>query len=209
MAAATPDWLVAAVRPAPARIRRITVAATFGGAAGLCLGELVHGRGWLEVVLVVGVAGVSALLTGASATVSITGLQLLVYTILGTGPLGALRPWWWWWPLLLLAGVAWAILLLIPGWLVSPLSAERRSTAGAYGAIAGLLRAAGTPRFPQAHEALVAALNAAWDDLASRRAYQRPGPRPGPPGRPAEPDPSAHRGGGHPGPGRGAAARPG
>ena len=220
MAAATPGWLVAAVRPAPApppwplmvraalavcgplalgvilgtpvpgllsamggllgsvvdrggtypaRIRRIAVAATFGGAAGLCLGELAHGRGWLEVVLVVGVAGVSALLTGAKATVSITGLQLLVYTILGTGPLGALRPWWWP-PLLLLAGVAWAILLLIPGWLVSPLSAERRSTAAAYAAIAGLLRAAGTPRFQQAHEALVAALNAAWDNLASRRA---------------------------------------
>ncbi len=94
MAAATPDWLVAAVRPVPApppwalmiraalavcgplalgvilgtpvpgllsamggllgsvvdrggtypaRIRRIAFAATFGGAAGLCLGELVHG----------------------------------------------------------------------------------------------------------------------------------------------------------------------
>jgi hypothetical protein len=57
-----------------------------------------------------------------------------------------------------------------PGWLVSPLSVERRSTAAAYAAIAGLLRAAGTPQFPQAHEALVAALNAAWDDLASRRA---------------------------------------
>ena len=76
----------------------------------------------------IGVSGVSALLTGAGATVSITALQLLVYTVLGAGPLGALRPWWWP-PVLLLAGVAWAILLLIPGWLVSPLAAERRSTA--------------------------------------------------------------------------------
>lgn len=32
------------------------------------------------------------------------------------------------------------------------------------------MRAAGTPDFPQAHEAVVSALNDAWDDLCSRRA---------------------------------------
>ncbi len=89
--------------PYPARIRRMAAAGIFGGAAGLVLGGLVHGQGWLTVALLVLVAGISALMSAAGATVAITGLQLLVYTILGTGPLGALRPWWWA-PLLLLGG---------------------------------------------------------------------------------------------------------
>jgi uncharacterized membrane protein YccC len=153
----------------PARLRRIAVAGIFGGAAGLLLGGLVHGRGWTALVVLVVVAGVSALMTAAGATLAITGLQLLVYTILGTGPLGAIRPWWLA-PLLLLAGVGWAILLLVPAWLVAPLAAEQRSTAEVYRALARMLRAAGTPDFPAAHQAVVDALNQAWDDLASRRA---------------------------------------
>jgi uncharacterized membrane protein YccC len=153
----------------PARIRRVATAGIFGGAAGLLLGVLVHGRGWIALVVLVLVAGLSALMTAAGATVAITGLQLLVYCILGTGPLGAARPWWLP-PLLLLAGVGWAILLLVPGWLVAPLAPEARSTAEVYRALARMLRAAGTPEFPAAHQAVVNALNQAWDDLASRRA---------------------------------------
>jgi uncharacterized membrane protein YccC len=153
----------------PARIKRVATAGVFGGAAGLLLGMLVHGRGWLAVLVLVLVAGLSAVLSVAGATAAITSLQLLVYTILGTGPLGALRPWWWP-PALLLAGVAWSLLLLLPAWLTSPLAAEQRSTAAVYRAIAHGLRAAGTPEFAAAHQEVVAALNAAWDDLASRRA---------------------------------------
>ncbi len=153
----------------PARLRRIAVAGIFGGAAGLLLGVLVHGRGWIALVVLVVVAGLSAVMTAAGATLAITGLQLLVYTILGTGPLGAARPWWLA-PLLLLAGVGWAILLLVPAWLVAPLAAEQRSTADVYRTLARMLRAAGTPDFPGAHQAVVDALNKAWDDLASRRA---------------------------------------
>ncbi len=153
----------------PARIRRIAVAGFFGGAGGLLLGVLIHGEGWLSVVVLVVVAGLSAVLTSAGATFAVTGLQLLVYTILGTGPLGAARPWWLP-PLLLLAGVGWAILLLVPAWLAAPLAPERRSTAEVYRALARMLRAAGTPGFPAAHQAVVDALNQAWDDLASRRA---------------------------------------
>jgi uncharacterized membrane protein YccC len=92
-----------------------------------------------------------------------------VYTILGTGPLGALRPWWWG-PLLMLGGLGWAMLLLVPAWLITPLAAEQRSTAAVYRALARGLRAAGTPGFPEAHQAVVTALNQAWDDLTSRRA---------------------------------------
>jgi uncharacterized membrane protein YccC len=96
----------------PARLRRIAIAGIFGGAAGLILGGLVHGQGWLAVAVLVVVAGLSAALSAAGATLAITGLQLLVYTTLGSGPLGALRPWWWP-PALLLAGVAWAMLCCV------------------------------------------------------------------------------------------------
>ena len=100
---------------------------------------------------------------------AITGLQLLVYTILGTGPLGALRPWWWA-PLLLLGGVGWAMLLLVPAWLTAPRprrsAAPRRPTARWPRCCAR----PGMPEFPQAHQAVATALNQAWDDLASRRA---------------------------------------
>jgi uncharacterized membrane protein YccC len=153
----------------PGRIRRIVIAGIFGGAAGLVLGVLVHGRGWIAVVVLVLVAGLSAVLSAAGATAAITGLQLLVYSILGTGPLGMARPWWLP-PLLMLAGVAWAILLLVPGWLAAPLAPEQRSVADVYRALARGLRAAGTPEFPAAHQAVVSALNKAWDDIASRRA---------------------------------------
>ena len=152
----------------PGRIRRILIAGIFGGAAGLLLGVLVHGRGWIAVVVLVLVAGLSAVLSAAGATAAITGLQLLVYSILGTGPLGMARPWWLP-PLLMLAGLAWSILLLVPGWLVAPLAPEQRSIADVYRALARALRAAGTPEFPAAHQAVVGALNKAWDDLASRR----------------------------------------
>ena len=152
----------------PGRIRRIVMAGIFGGAAGLLLGDLVHGRGWIAVVVLVLLAGLSAVLSAAGATAAITGLQLLVYSILGTGPLGTARPWWLP-PLLMLAGVAWAILLLVPGWLAAPLAPEQRSIADVYRALARGLRAAGTPEFPAAHQAVVDALNKAWDDLASRR----------------------------------------
>lgn len=153
----------------PARIKRVATAGIFGGAAGLLLGMLVHGRGWLAVLVLVLVAGLSAVLSVAGATAASTSLQLLVYTILGTSPLGALRPWWWP-PALLLAGLAWSLLLLLPRWLITPLAAEQRSTAAVYRAMARALRAAGTPEFAVAHQQVVEALNAAWDDLASRRA---------------------------------------
>lgn len=155
--------------PYRVRIRRMAMAGVFGGAAGLLLGELVHGRGWVAVAALVLVAGISALMTAAGATLAITGLQLLVYTILGTGPLGTLRPWWWP-PLLMLGGVGWAVALLVPGWLAAPHAPEQRSTAAVYRAIASLLRAAGTPEFPAAHQAVVTALNQAWDNLSARRA---------------------------------------
>jgi uncharacterized membrane protein YccC len=155
--------------PYPARVRRIVAVAVLGGGAGLVTGGLAQGRGWITVAVLVTVAGVSALLSVAGSTASAVGLQLLVYVTLGTGPLGMVRPWWEP-PGLLLAGAAWAMLLLLPGWLLAPLAPEQRSTAGAYRAIAAMLRAIGTGHSSEDRRRVVSALNAAWDDLLARRA---------------------------------------
>jgi uncharacterized membrane protein YccC len=134
--------------PYSTRVRRIATAGIFGGAAGLLVGTVVNGRGWLAVAVMVAVAGVSALLSSISAIWSTTGLYLLVYAALATGPLGAIRPWWQP-PLWLLAGVGWTLLLLVPGWLLHPRKVEEHRVAAVYQALAVSLRALGTERFPR------------------------------------------------------------
>ena len=155
--------------PYLARVRRISCAAVFGGAAGLLIGSMIHGRGWIAVIVIVVMAGVSALLSRLGGTGSVTGLQLFVYSALGLGPIGALRPWWhtaW----EFIAGVVWALLLIAPGWLLSPRAAEQRLVASVYHAIAVELRAIGTPGAVTAQRAVTDTLNAAYDALLSRRA---------------------------------------
>lgn len=152
------------------RVERITAAAVLGGAPGLLIGTLIHGRGWVAVGAVTFVAGVSSILARFGGTGSVTGLQLFVYSSLGLGPLGALRPWWHT-ALLFLAGVAWALLLITPGYLLSPRSAERKAVAEVYYALARGLRLAGTPGVTGARTALAAALNAAYDAMLTKRAY--------------------------------------
>jgi uncharacterized membrane protein YccC len=80
--------------PYVVRVKRAVTADVFGGAAGLAIGMFIHHRGWVAVASLVVVAGVSALMSRLGSTASVTGLQLLVFTSLGLGPFGALRPWW-------------------------------------------------------------------------------------------------------------------
>jgi len=151
------------------RVKRIGTSAVCGGAPGLLIGMLIHGRGWVAVAVVVFVAGVSAIMARLGGIGSITGLQLFVYSTLGLGALGALRPWWevaaqW------AVGVAWALLLITPGFLLSPRSAERKAVAAVYHELAADLRAIGTPRSNDARNAVVTALNAAYDAMLTGRA---------------------------------------
>jgi uncharacterized membrane protein YccC len=151
------------------RVRRVGTSAICGGAPGLLIGSLIHGRGWVAVVVVVVVAGVSAIMARLGGVGSVTGLQLFIYSTLGLGPLGALRPWWhtaleWG------AGVAWALLLITPGYLLSPRGAERKAVADVYHALAADLRAIGTPEAAAARRATTAALNAAYDAMLTWRA---------------------------------------
>jgi uncharacterized membrane protein YccC len=154
--------------PYVARMQRVAAAAVFGGAPGLVIGALIHGRGWVAVVVLVTVAGVSAVLSTLGATGSVTGLQLLVYAALGLGPLGAHRPWWTE-AVGFVAGAVWALMLLIPGWLVGPRAAEQHAVAGVYHKLADAQRAIGTPSAPEARRNVTAALNQAYDMVLTAR----------------------------------------
>jgi uncharacterized membrane protein YccC len=50
--------------PYPARVRRVVSATVAGGAVGLVLGDLIHGRGWVSFAVLIAVAGAARLLTG-------------------------------------------------------------------------------------------------------------------------------------------------
>jgi len=135
--------VVDAAGPYVVRVKRMVTTAVFGGVAGLLIGMLIHHRGWVAVASLVVVAGLSALISRLGSTGSATGLTLLIFATLGLGAFGALRPWWHI-ALAFLAGVAWALLLLVPGWLLSPRSAEQSAVAHVYHALADDLRAIGT-----------------------------------------------------------------
>lgn len=151
------------------RVKRIGMAAVLGGAPGLLVGTLIYQRGWIAVGAIVVVAGVSSVLARLGADGSVTGLQLFVYSALGLGPMGSLRPWWHT-ALGFLVGVAWALLLITPGYLLSPRSAERKAVAEVYYALARGLRLTGTPGMAGARTALAGALNAAYDAMLTGRA---------------------------------------
>jgi uncharacterized membrane protein YccC len=154
--------------PYRARVRKIGAAAMFGGGAGLVVGGLIHNRGWIAVIALVVVAAVSALITRLGATGSAVGLQLLVYSALGLGPIGALRPWWHV-VLEFVAGAVWAIVLITPSYLLAPRAVEQRAVAAVYHSFAKFLRSIGTPRVTAVRNEVTTALNAAYDTLLTHR----------------------------------------
>jgi uncharacterized membrane protein YccC len=154
--------------PFVARIKRVGSAAVFGGAVGLAIGSLIHGHGWIAVLALVVVAGVSALLSAINDVGSVTGLQLLIYSSFGLGPLGALRPWWHT-ALGFVLGTAWALLLTVPGWLLAPRAAEQRSVAAVYHGLARQLHATGSPGYGEGRRAVTGALNTAYDAVLTAR----------------------------------------
>jgi uncharacterized membrane protein YccC len=151
-----------------ARVELIGTAAILGSAPGLLIGTLIHGRGWWVVLAVVLIAAVSAILARLGALGSVTGLQLFIYSAIGLGPLGLLRPWWQT-VVQFLVGVAWALLLITPGYLLSPVSAQRKAVAEVYYSLARGLRLIGTPGIAGVPAALTAALNAAYDAVLTGR----------------------------------------
>jgi len=153
--------------PVRSRLTRVG-SAGLGGATGLAIGSLIHGRGWMAVVALVAVAGVSALASSFGAIGSVIGLELLVYAAVCLGPLGALRPWWHT-ALGFLLGSLWGLILMTGGWLVSPRANEQRSVAAVYRDLSRGLQAIGTPGAAQARLTVTQALNVAYDSLLTAR----------------------------------------
>jgi uncharacterized membrane protein YccC len=152
--------------PYPGRFRLVGTAAC-GGAVGLVIGMFIHGRGWIAVAVLVAVAALSAIISRLGVIGSATGLQLLLYCTLSLGPIGMLRPWWH--PALgFVAGAAWALLLLVPGWLRAPRATESELVAAVYHEVANGLVTIGTPELPAARMALIDSVNAAYDALPSK-----------------------------------------
>jgi uncharacterized membrane protein YccC len=150
------------------RVERVGAVGVFGGAAGLAIGSAIHGRGWVAVIILVVVAGVSAVVSSLGDIGSQIGLQLLVYSSLGLGPFGALRPVWHT-VVGFLVGVIWALVLILPGWLLSPHSEEQRAVAAVYQALADQLTSIGTNGFTAKRQAATSAVGAAYDELLTAR----------------------------------------
>jgi uncharacterized membrane protein YccC len=153
----------------PARAKRVAAAGVLGGAVGLAIGSVIHGQGWFAVLALVVVAGASGVLSSVGDLGSVIGLQLLVYASLGIGPIGSLRPVWHT-AAGFLVGVAWALILIVPGWLINPHGKEQRDVAAVYHALADRLRAIGTERSAATRLPAVAALNTAYDEVLTGRA---------------------------------------
>src|SRR5580700_433469 len=151
------------------RVKRVSAVGVFGGAVGLTVGSVIHGRGWISVVALVLVASASAVLSTIGDIGSQVGLQLLVYTSLGIGPFGALRPVWHT-AVGFLIGTVWALVLILPGWLLDPYGQDQRVVAAVYQALADQLAAIGTDTALTRRQAVTTAVNTAYDELLSARA---------------------------------------
>jgi uncharacterized membrane protein YccC len=141
--------------------------AVLAGALGFFLGGLAGQHGWWTVVVIVGVAGVSGVLSAAGNNASLASLQLLVYVILGTHESTLVSPWiavgWY------AVGAGWALLLSLAAWPVRATAPERELVATVLDRVAALLTASGTPAARPARHKLTAALNSAYDALLSAR----------------------------------------
>ncbi|WP_418958148.1 FUSC family protein [Streptomyces tritici] len=151
------------------RLLNIAVPQVFG-ALGVTLGALVFGHGWVAVGVVTLVALVSGMISSIGAIASVSGLLLLLNTVVGAG-LPMPDPWWLPAVLLGLGGVV-VLALTLLGWPLRRGAPERASVAAAYRTVADLLEAAGTDAYEERRRAVTQALNQSYDLVLGRRARE-------------------------------------
>ncbi|MFJ4469982.1 FUSC family protein [Streptomyces sp. NPDC089424] len=152
------------------RVLNIAVPQLFG-AAGVTLGTLVYGQGWVAVAVVTGIALVSGMISTIGAVASVSGLLLLLNCVVGAGlPM----PGAWWTPALLIGGGGLLVLLLaLIAWPLRAGVPERLAVARTYDGVADLLTTcAGRSEvaYDDARHAVTDAMNDAYDLVLSHRA---------------------------------------
>ncbi|MFD5569904.1 FUSC family protein [Streptomyces cadmiisoli] len=154
------------------RMRILNIAVPqFFGAVGITLGCLVYGHGWIAVATVTGVALVSGMISTIGAVASVSGLLLLLNTVIGAGlPIpGA----WWLAPLLMTGGGLLVLFLALLSWPLRSRVPERTAVADAYRAVADLLAVCGNDSevaYDDARHAATQALNQSYDLVLTHRA---------------------------------------
>lgn len=149
------------------RILNIAIPQLFG-AVGVTLGSLVYGQGWLAVAVVTGVALVSGMISTIGAVASVSGLLLLLNSVVGAG-LPMPGPWWLA-PVLMTGGGLLVLVLALLAWPLRSGVPERAAVAGAYRTVADLLTACGTPDYAEARQTVTQSLNQSYDLILARRA---------------------------------------
>ncbi|QNE79297.1 FUSC family protein [Streptomyces finlayi] len=149
------------------RILNIAVPQIFG-ALGMMLGTLVFDTGWAAVAVLTVIALVSGMMSTIGAVASVSGLLLLLNTVVGAG-LPMPNPWWVA-PLLLTVGGLVVLVLTLLAWPFRGKLPERAAVADTYRAIADLLAAAGTSAYEERRQDVTQSLNASYDLVLARRA---------------------------------------
>ena len=152
------------------RILNIAIPQLFG-AIGVTLGSAVYGHGWYAVAALTGVALVSGMISTIGAVASVSGLLLLLNSVIGAGlPLpGA----WWLAPALMSGGGLLVLLLALLAWPLRSGVPERSAVANTYRTVADLLATCGddpTAAYDAARQAVTQSLNQSYDLVLARRA---------------------------------------
>ncbi|WP_149823565.1 FUSC family protein [Streptomyces tailanensis] len=151
------------------RLLSIAVPQLFA-AVGITLGSLVYGHGWVTVGALTGLALVSGMISTIGAVASVSGLLLLLNSVVGAGlPLPGD---WWLAPLLMTGG---GLLVLVQALLAWPLRAgvpERAAVAETYRKVADLftVTADTAEAYDEARHAVTQSLNQSYDLVLGRRA---------------------------------------
>ncbi|MFD5464258.1 FUSC family protein [Kitasatospora sp. NPDC127059] len=149
------------------RVFNIAVPQLFG-ALGVLVGTQVYGSGWTAVAVLTLVALLSGMISSVGAVASVSGLLLLLNTVVGAG-LPMPSPWWLPPGLLLLGGLL-VLALTLLAWPLRGGTPERAVVADTYRAVAALLEATGSPDYEDRRRALTQSLNQSYDLLLARRA---------------------------------------
>ncbi|MBW8739741.1 MAG: FUSC family protein [Streptomyces turgidiscabies] len=151
------------------RMRILNIAIPqFFGALGVTLGALVYGHGWTAVAAVTCVALVSGMISTIGAVASVSGLLLLLNSVIGAGlPLPG--PWWLA-PALMSGGGLLVLALALLAWPLRSGVPERAAVSQTYRTVAELLAAGATDGYEDARQAVTQSLNKSYDLVLARRA---------------------------------------